>query len=79
MVTPVFIYDRRSLEIGLVSLIMECEHFNENISVERTHRPVDPDKVAIEPLGKTLPASVHGPDNDDDVLMSTYVSVLKRK
>lgn len=46
---------------------------------ELTHNPVDPVKVAMEPLGKTLPASVHGPDNEVDVLTSIYVSVLKRK
>lgn len=44
-----------------------------------THNPVEPSRMICDPLGRTLPASVHGPDNDFDVLISTYVSVLNLK
>lgn len=44
-----------------------------------THILVELSKVIDEPLGRTLPASVHGPDNDVDVLISMYVSVLNLK
>lgn len=37
------------------------------------------DNVISDPSGKTLPASVHGPDKELAVLMSINVSVLNRK
>lgn len=58
---------------------MEQYQIANSIRNSHTHKAVTSGKSTTVPSGSTFPTVSHGPERESDLMISMYVSVLKRK